>query len=211
MDNHDYIGNPDLEREQSINAEISSLYAHDGVVWKLSGFGYRIQNYILGQNLPTFTAMTYGAEGVRQYQNISAAYMYGAESSLNVVFNERITVNNSVKWLRGIEKGGANLPLISPLKSYTHIRYSFPHFFLQLENEFSLAQNSVSHTFGEYATPGYTIVNLRGNYHTKFNNRDLEFSLGVENIFDASYYEHLDGGRILRTGQNVYGMVTFSF
>src|SRR5690606_36070379 len=38
MDNHDYIGNPNLEKEKSVNAELSSLYAKGGVVWKLSGF-----------------------------------------------------------------------------------------------------------------------------------------------------------------------------
>src|SRR5690606_31592265 len=100
MDNHDYIGNPDIKREQSMNAEISSLYARGGVVWKLSGFGYRIDNYILGQNLTGFTAKTYRAHGVRQYQNIIAVYMYDAEMSLNVVCNERISVYNSMKWLR---------------------------------------------------------------------------------------------------------------
>jgi len=209
MDNHDYIGNPNLKKENSLNAEVSSFYAKDGIVWKLSGFGYRIQNYILGQSLSSFTAMTYGAQGVRQYQNISAAYLFGAESSLNIVLNEQITINNSVKWLRGIEKGGANLPMISPLKSYTHLRYSFPHLFFQLENELSLAQNQISKTYGEYTTPGYYILNLRGNYHMKLQNKELEFSLGVENILNTSYYEHLDWGRILRPGQNIYGMVTF--
>src|SRR5690606_3849226 len=145
----------------------------------------------------------------RQYQNINAAFLLGAESSLNIVFNEKVTVNNSVKWVRGVENGGANLPMISPLKSYTHIRYSFPHFFFQLENEFSLAQNQISQTYGEFATPGYNIMNLRVNQHIKLNDKDLEFSLGVENIFNTSYYEHLDWGRILRPGRNIYGMVTF--
>jgi len=209
MDNHDYVGNPELEKEKSLNAEFSSLYAKGGIVWKLSGFGYRVQNYILGQNLSSFTAMTYGAEGVRQYQNINAVFLLGAESNLNIIFNKKVTVNNSIKWVRGIKKDGANLPMILPLKSYTHIRYSFPHLFFQLENEFSLAQNQISKTYGEFATPGYNIMNLRGNYHMKLNNKDLEFSLGIENIFNTSYYEHLDWGRILRPGRNVYGMVTF--
>src|SRR5690606_15358393 len=164
---------------------------------------------ILGQTLSSFTAMTYGAEGVRQYQNIASAYLLGAESNLNVVFNDRVTINNSIKWIRGIERNGASLPLISPLKSYTHIRYSFPHLFFQLENEFSLAQNKISQSYGEYATPRYSIINLRGNYHIKLNNRDLEFSFGMENVFSTSYYEHLDWGRILRPGRNIYGMVTF--
>lgn len=209
MDNHDYIGNPDLKKEKALNVEMSSLYAKDGLVWKLSAFGNRIQDYILGKTQSSYTAMTYGAQGVRQYQNVNAAYLFGAESSFNIVLKEKLTLNNSIKWIRGVEQGGENLPMISPLKSYTHIRYSFTHLFLQVENELSLAQNQISKTYGEFATPAYNIVNLRGNYHMKLNNKDLEFSLGMENVFNTSYFEHLDWGRVLRPGRNVYGMITF--
>jgi iron complex outermembrane receptor protein len=210
MDNHDYIGNPLLKNEQAINSEINLLYTKPSFSWKVSGFHNYIHNYIQGSIRPDLSVMTIGAEGVRSYNNLPYATMIGMESHVNYrFFHQRFTVNQTLKWLKGTNMNGQPLPLMAPLKAITSIRFNHKHYFVQLENELSAAQNQIDSSFGEQKTPGFTIFNIRSNYHFKVQQHDMNFGLGVENMFNKAYFEHLDWGRFLRPGRNVYASLTF--
>lgn len=211
MDNHDYIGNPLLKNEQAINSEINFLYAQPGFSWKLSGFHNYIDNYIQGDIRPELSVMTIGADGVRSYNNWAYAKIIGMESHLNYrFFHERFTINQTLKWMKGNDMNGQPLPLMSPLKATTSIRYNHKHYFLQLENESGAKQNRIDSSFGEQPTAGFSLFHFRSNYHFKVQQRDINFGLGVENVFDKSYHEHLDWGRLLRPGRNVYASLSFA-
>lgn len=210
MDNHDYIGNPLLKNEQAINSEINLLYARSGFSWKVSGFHNYINNYVQGGIRPDLSVMTIGAEGVRSYNNLSYAKMIGIESHLNYrFFHQGLTVNQTLKWIKGTNMEGQPLPLMAPLKAITSARFNHKHYFVQLENELSAGQNQIDASFGEQKTPGFSIFNIRSNYHFKFQQQDMNFGLGVENLFNKAYFEHLDWGRFLRPGRNVYLSLTF--
>jgi iron complex outermembrane receptor protein len=210
MDNHDYIGNPLLKNEQAINSEINLLYARSGFSWKVSGFHNYINNYVQGGIRPDLSVMTIGAEGVRSYNNLSYAKMIGMESHLNYrFFHQGLTVNQTLKWIKGTNMEGQPLPLMAPLKVITSARFNHKHYFVQLENELSAGQNQIDASFGEQKTPGFSIFNIRSNYHFKFQQQDMNFGLGVENLFNKAYFEHLDWGRFLRPGRNVYLSLTF--
>lgn len=212
MDNHDYIGNPLLKNEQAMNGELNLLFSKNNLSWKLSGFTSYVQQYIIGKTEPGLSIMTIGASGVRSYKNIPAAYISGAESSLNYQFaNRHFTLNNTLKWVQGTDHEGNPLPLISPLKSITSLRFVHHHLFIQAENEFSLKQHRINQDFGEKATPGYAVINLRSNYTFAMKKYSLDFSTGVENLFNKAYSEHLDWGGLLRSGRNIYTMVTLKF
>lgn len=210
MDNHDYIGNPLLKNEQAINSEVNLLYAKPRFSWKLSGFHNYISNYIQGSISPELSVMTIGAEGVRSYNNLPYAKIIGVESHLNYrFFQQRLTVNQTLKWLKGTNMNGQPLPLMAPLKAITSARFNHKHYFVQLENELSARQNQIDASFGEQKTPGFNIFNIRSNYHFKVQQQDMNFGLGVENLFNKAYFEHLDWGRFLRPGRNVYVSLTF--
>lgn len=212
MDNHDYIGNPNLKNENALNAELNLIFSKNNLTWKASSFASRVQHYILGKTQPGLSVMTMGASGVRTYQNIPSAFIMGAESSFNYKFwEQQFTLNSTLKFLYGNDHDGRPLPLISPLKSITSLRYAHHHLFIQAENEFSVRQGRVNEDFGETASPGYSIMNLRGAYSFKMKNYSLELSAGVENIFDQAYYEHLDWGKMMRPGRNIYTMLSLKF
>ena len=212
MDNHDYIGNPDLKNESALNAGLNIIYSVNNISVKLSGFTSYLQNYILGQTQTGLSVMTIGADGVRGYTNIPSARISGAESSLNYQFaNSHFTLNNTLKWVHGRDNSGNPLPLISPLKSITGLRFNHEKLFVQAESELSSGQNRVSTAFGEKTSPGFSIFNLRSSYTFNLAKYNLEFSAGIENILDEAYYEHLDWGKMLRPGRNIYSMLSLKF
>src|SRR5690606_1372919 len=146
------------------------------------------------------------------YVNIGFASLSGAESSLNYKFSaDHFTINNTLKWVQGKDANGKALPLMSPLKSITSLRYIHKKMFLQLENEISMKQTKINVAYGETQTPGYSLFNFRSAYTIPYKKAAVEFSLGMENIFDTAYHEHLDWGNYLRPGRNIYGMLSFKF
>jgi iron complex outermembrane receptor protein len=211
MDNHDYIGNPLLKNEQALNAELNLLIKNKDFYWKLSGFSNRVHNYIMGVNF-TGSSMTIGAEGLRSYINVDYANLSGAESSLNYSFlNNHFTINNTLKWIQGRDEYGKSLPLISPLKTITSLRYVHQKIFLQLENEWSMKQTKINSDFGEKQTDGYSLFNMRSTLTIRNKKSTFDISLGMENIFDIAYHEHLDWGKYLRPGRNIYTMLSVKF
>lgn len=212
MDNHDYVGNPLLKNEQAWNTELNLLYATKDLSWKLSAFSSRVSHYIMGRTRPDLRVMTTGASGVRSYENIPLARLFGAESSFNYqLLNRHLTFNNTWKWLRGKDNENTPLPLISPLKIMTSVRFRHRTLFFQAENEISSKQTEINVDFGESMSPGYTLFHIRSGYGFSMKSYALEFSAGVENLLDKAYADHLDWGRILRPGRNIYGLLTLKF
>jgi len=212
MDNHDYLGNPNLKKEQALNTELNFIYSNNNISIKLSGFSSYLQNFIIGQTQSGLSVMTIGADGVRSYNNIPSARVIGAESSLNYHFaNHHFILNNTLKWLNGQDSNGKPLPLIAPFKSISSLRFTHHHLFLQAEYEISSAQNNVSADFGEKSSPAFSIINLRANHTFNLNKYNLELSAGVENLLDMAYYEHLDWAKMLRPGRNIYTMLSMKF
>lgn len=212
MDNYDYLGNPNLKKEQALNTELNLIYSSNSISIKLSGFSSYLQNYIIGQTQTGLSVMTIGADGVRSYNNIPSARVIGAESNLNYHFaNQHFTFSNTLKWLNGQDNNGKPLPLIAPFKSINALRFTHHRLFVQAEYEFSSAQNKVSTAFGEKNSPAFSLINLRANHIFNLNKYNLEWSAGVENLLDKAYYEHLDWTKILRPGRNIYTMLSMKF
>lgn len=212
MDNHDYIGNPNLKNEQAVNAELNLIYSGKALSVKISGFTSYLQNYILGKTQSGLSVMTIGASGVRAYTNIPGARISGAESSVNYQFaNGHFSFNNTMKLLYGKDNNKIPLPLIAPFKSVSSLRFTHNNIFVQAENEWSNGQNRVNSEFGERSSPGFSIFNLRTNYTFDLKSSKLELSAGAENLFNKAYYEHLDWGKMLRPGRNIYTMLSMKF
>jgi iron complex outermembrane receptor protein len=76
-----------------------------------------------------------------------------------------------------------------------------------------LHQGRVSTEFGETETPSFSLLDIRASYQLSATAR---FTLGVNNLFDENYYEHLNrsvrGGSlpIFAPGQSVFASVNFT-
>ncbi len=210
-DGYDYIGNPNLKDEQSLNAELNLGYSIKNTAVNISFFNNEIQNYTLGKYHPEISVMTIGGNGTKIYEQVANANLKGLEIGLTTALLKNLQLVSNARYTKGTDNDNKPLPLISPLKFTSSLRYTKSKFSLQAENVWASAQNHVSALVNEKTTPAYTLVNLRGTYTFKVKQSKLELNAGVENLFDTYYQDHLDWGNIPRPGRNVMAGVSYVF
>jgi iron complex outermembrane recepter protein len=210
-DGYDYIGNPDMKSEKSAQAEISFAYSSHKLDLKPTAFYYYIKDYIASVIQPELSTMTPGANGMKFYENIPHAQLYGGSFLLTYRPSHSFTLTGNLEYVRGIAANNDPLPLMPPFKSITAVQYTYRRFSVKAECEAATKQNQISPTFGEIKTPAYGIFNMRGTYSINFSEKVLSINSGVENLLDTNYREHLDWGGIPRSGINFYVNVKFSF
>jgi len=213
LDAYDYLGNPDLSQESSLNLSIGSSYRNTTVEVSANMFGYFIQDYIAGMILDGYSTMTIGASGVKQYINIPSARLYGGEVALKWEPMERLVLTTLNTFTRGSDKGGSALPLIAPFKTINAIDYNLRKTFFRLEGVTNAAQKHVSaQRYGETATSASTILNCHiGRQLDLSRQTKLKLNVSVENIFDENYFQHLDIMKVSRPGRNLTCRMTVLF
>ena len=210
-DGYDYLGNPGLKNEHSLQAEIAGTYNRNKTKIQLTFFGSRIDNYIMGMVNPGFSSMTIGARGVKTYRNIEAVWVAGFEA-LGIL--KPVTGTELISTLRynwGVDNDKQPLPFMPPLKNVTSFRYQPGKFSVQLESEAVLQQNRYSSKAGEDATPGYVLLHARLGYVFDLFRSSVQLQSGIENLLDKDYHDHMDWGNIARPGRNIYLQLKLPF
>jgi iron complex outermembrane receptor protein len=161
----------------------------------------------------------------RSYRNVDAT-MSGAEIEAVFPVTDRLFVSGDVSATRGRQTvdaaAGVNSPWLSempPTRSRVAMRYerqgSGRGAFAEIEAVYSAAQTRVDTDLKESPTPAYGVANIRvgGNW------RRLRMAVGVANLFDRTYMEHLSyqrdpfrtGAKVYEPGRNVYTNLSFVF
>jgi iron complex outermembrane receptor protein len=122
-----------------------------------------------------------------------------------------LDIISSLRYTLGKDNNEDPLPMIAPLKNTSTIRYQFSHFFLQLETEAAANQHSVSRKYGEDKTDGYILLHTRTGCQFLIAGKKTDLQLGIDNLLDKNYHEHLDWGNIKRPGRNGYVMLRLYF
>ncbi|MFN3841478.1 MAG: TonB-dependent receptor plug domain-containing protein [Cyclobacteriaceae bacterium] len=211
MDGYDYVGNPYLKNEKSWSLNASANYWQKAWELQATVFVQQFQNYIFSATDATLSPMTPGSNGVRVYENISGAHFAGAEGRVSWTISPAFQVMDQVKFVSAQMVSGQPLPLIPPLVHQLSLRFNRKVFSLQADLEQNAAQHRIHAGFGEDKTPGYSILNFRGEYRQEIQNLKISLQAGVENLSDAHYHAHLDWGNISRPGRNVYVTVEVRF
>lgn len=212
-DGFDYMGNPDLKQETSVNLNLTYQYKSSRFSASVNPFVYFFRNYIVGALLPDYSVMTIGAYGVKRYENIGSARLYGA--SLNLVWSPvsdlKLSSNNT--YTEAKDRAGNWLPLIAPFRSVNTINYQLKAFSFSAEAVLNGAQKKTSpEVYGEQTTPSSAIFNLNAARTFTFEEKGLlRLFAGVDNLFDNKYFQHLDVQKVPRPGRNVVVRATFSF
>jgi iron complex outermembrane receptor protein len=211
QDGFDYIGNPDLKKENNIQADLSLSYISNKSRIQVNLFYNHIFNYITGAVQPGISSMTIGSRGVKTYINLNDAIVTGMEASLILKPTMNTDFISTVRYLYGKLGKDEPFPFISPLKNISTFRYQPGRFSFQMEYESALAQNRYSALAGEDITPGYFLVHTRLGYTTVLFKKGMEWQAGAENIFDVKYHEHSDWVNVPRAGRNFYVQMKFQF
>ena len=202
-DGYDYIGNPYLKAEKSNFFRADIQFTQSTLKVNFNQSFSLIQDYIMGITNSQIPAMNFYAKGIRMYSNVPQAKLYSAD--LQVLYSplKSLTVFLLSKFTLGEINNSDPMPLIPPLKNIVAIQYEKNNLSLQAECESALAQNRINVNYGEQITPAYTVFNVKSGYRFTLSKLAFNVGLGITNLLNKAYYEHLDWGRINRPGQSV--------
>ncbi|TRZ42921.1 TonB-dependent receptor plug domain-containing protein [Robertkochia solimangrovi] len=204
FDNHDYIGNPNLKNESALEISGGWRFQRTNFMVGLTANYFYMFNYILGITDPDLDVMTFGAEGVRVYQNINNVQLFNTTVNLEYQIFKDIRVSGNIAWHSGTIAKGESLPFISPL---TYVcRFHYDNRFADVSIDFQGAAPQVNYNgdFGEDRTPSYSLLSLSIGKQLSLFDQPVYVKGGVENVFDESYTTFSDWNNIPRMGRNVF-------
>ena len=193
-DGYTYIGDINLKPETSIELIM-------GIDWSTHRFKltpevyYRdVDNYIQGvpstNIIANMFAMMASGRLPLQFANVDAK-LYGVDLGYQFEISEAWLLRGNLGYVRGKRKDiSDNLYRIAPLSSFIELTWQRDTYFISLESIAASRQNKVSAYNNEKPTSGWGIANLRGGVSL---GKVFDISLGVENIFDKTYQDHLGG------------------
>ncbi len=210
-DRFDYVGDPEIQPENSFKLDLEYTYQSSRFTFKVTQFNYYFTNYILGVSDTILQAMTPGAQGVKTYSNTSNASLNGIELFSQFELSPKTGLIATINYSHGNDYEGEPLPFIPPFKMMASTYSRLKLFTIQPEVVYAAAQNRVSEKNIESSTPSFWLFNFKISKDYQFNNKRLRGVVGIENIFDNLYREHIDWGGIPRPGRNIFVDLSFSF
>ncbi len=213
LDNYDYLGNPDIKVEQSWNINAELTYRTKKMVLTGKVFAYFFEDYITGRKKPSYSAMTSGATGVKQYTNIDKATIAGGEIEFKWKLSKHFLFSSSNAYSYGEDGDHVALFMIPPFKSINSLTYLIKGIRMQVKYTTAIAQNHVDYDiYGEQRTPEFNLFDFSVGKTFDINERyKYNISLALNNIFDTRYFEHLDVMKINRQGRNLLVNMKFTF
>jgi iron complex outermembrane recepter protein len=222
-DSYDYLGNPQLKPETNYEADLTFKYLNEknGNLYVNIFYSY-VKDYISATMLPSTVVMpvTSGAPGVKQFINVDHATYSGFEMGytssqkykLGCSMNASYTYGRIPSVTKYIFTGNQvtgdtlikndALSEIPPFETTLNVYYPFFKGKLIPKLSFRLvaSQRHVSQAFYEPETPGFGLLNFSLVYKV---NKIIGITAGINNVFDRSYYEHLNR-KIIDTTEKLY-------
>jgi len=155
--------------------------------------------------------MNFYTNGLRVFQNVPGAKLLSTDIQANYNPVEGLYFFNLTKFTWGQLNSGEPLPLVPPLKNMLSVYYEKNKWSFQVDNESAGMQNRINLQYGETISPSYSIINLKSSYQMLFSDSNLNASIGITNLLNAAYYEHLDWGHILRPGRSINFFIKYTY
>jgi len=213
------LGDPSLEPEKGISADLGVRVWNPGFTFQSTLFANRITDMIVESPGEFVYTLTSGTEPdtipALVNSNVSKALLYGFDLNFEYhVYNNFVLVGSG-SYVRGKDTGaGKNLPMIPPLNGRAGIRYTNPK---AGSVEFSVRgaakQDKIAE--GETETDGYLRLDMSlSTKEFKLAFASLQLFLGVDNITNTSYTNHLSTNRgaiSIEPGRNIFVRLKLGF
>ena len=211
FDLYDYVGNPELKNENSIEGNVSIGYKTQKWSAKMSSSYFNISNYIVGKPDETLVPMTIGASGVKIYTALDYATIFNADLTLEYQFSTDFRWKGQMVYSYGQDFEAKNLPFISPLRYFSSLDYRKGKFSSGIAVQGNATQTQFSPFYGEDRTPAYAILNFDAGYSFAFEKVKCNVKAGIENVLDIYYSTFSDWNNIPRKGRNFFLNIAFGF
>lgn len=209
FDNYDYIGNPYLNNEKSLEFNAAVNYANRKFKMGVEASYFYISDYIIGKLNPDYDRMTIGADGVKVYTALDNATIFTANLTAEYSIYNAIKLEALLGYSMGTANDKSNLPLISPLNYKLMLHYKKNLF----DAEFGLSgaekQYNYGSDYGEDETNAYAIFSANASYVFYKGNNKIFVKSGVENILDRYYSTYADWKNIPRIGRNTFINISY--
>jgi iron complex outermembrane receptor protein len=210
FDAFDYIGDPSLATEQSI--EGSAKLVFEQPKWSVTGEAsyFHMPNYIIGAVNPSLSPMTLGAAGVKVYQNLESAQLLNTYISATYAPLSWLKAEAGISWHRGTDDRGENLPLISPIAYNAKLSYQENGYSAVISLVGNADQEHFNAGYGETQSKAYAVVSASFGKRFFISANDLYVKAGLENLFDARYSTFSDWNNIPRMGRNAFVALSYA-
>ncbi len=192
QDPFELIGNPDLKPEVNNQMDLNIAYRKGGLNVHLDLFASYLQDFISSEIRDDVNPRLPMSPGVKQFINIDRALLTGFEVSWQQYLPAHLTMDVGIAYTYGKDLEREDpLPEIAPLDLQIGISGHLFSNTLRPEIRFrhAIRQNRISGIFGETETPGFNVVDIKATYDLS---KVFHLAAGVKNLFDATYYEHLN-------------------
>ena len=207
-DGYFYDGNPWLETERSLSADLNSTWETDTHSFTLSLFHKQYFNYIDG----VLAADVSNSEfQFKRYANAGDATISGGEFRMMNSFSDVFTLENRISYLYAQNQTlGEPLPLIPPFQGNSMLHIHHRKNMWLVEVEWAAAQDRIAEsTSNEDKTDAYAILNA--TWERNWMDGSLTSILSLNNILDDFYHTHTSIGNIPEAGRNVMISLSYNF
>ncbi|WP_180164464.1 TonB-dependent copper receptor [Acinetobacter sp. YH12049] len=211
-----------IDTEKTLQLDMGYQHEHGALNSWVSAYAGLVRDYIL-TSYKSGSGMMKGMEA--HSRNVDAT-IAGAEAGIGYQFSDHIQADVSAMYAWGKNTtDGKPLPQISPLEARINLRYIQDNYTLGAfwrvvdgQNRISAHQgNIVGYDLKESA--GFGTLSLNGTYHI---DEGVDVSVGVDNLLNKTYTEHLnklgDAGTGLATdqqfnniGRNYWARISMKF
>ncbi len=223
-------GNLQLKPEVSYQIDVGLLVNKEHVLLEITPFANYIENYIFYRKLSALSGgdslIVQDGENLWAFTyNQAKALIYGGEINLDVHPHplDWLHLESNFSYLQGQILNQTDstqyLPFFPPSRWTNEVRTEWNNindwikrFFVKAEVVYVFPQN---HYFKAYhtetATPDYTLLNVATGISFKYwKERQLQCIVGVNNLMDVAYQDHLNRLKYVRphpfTGKGLYNM-----
>ncbi|WP_292008399.1 TonB-dependent receptor [Chryseobacterium sp.] len=204
FDAYDYIGNPGIKKERSLETSLILKMKKQSFDISLDANYFYFPDYIIGKIDSSLSSMTIGANGVKLYMNIHDVSLFNTNFQFNYRFLNYFEWNNRISYSLGKDKQKNTIPLTAPLMYTSQLTFKKSDFISEVRINGAGKKNEYSPEYGEGKTSDYLIYNAALGYGFKWDNTRLTFKIGIENIFDRWYSTYADWNHIPRKGRNYF-------
>lgn len=216
-DPYERVGNASLKPEVNNQIDLDFKWKPSSTFVSVNLFTSYLTDYISSEIRSDLSPLLATAPGVKQYINLETALLAGFEVSWSQQWLSHFYSNFSMAYTYGESLvDNTPLPEIAPLDYRFLVGANLFKGRLKPELSYRLVadQNRIAETFGETKTSGFNVLDLDINFNA---NDHFAFKVGMSNITDQTYYEHLSrsvaggaGYRIYAPGRSVFARITYT-
>jgi iron complex outermembrane receptor protein len=194
LDGYFYTGNPDLKPETSYQSDVAFERTGADLDIRTSVY-YSIVHDFIGGRLQTSEFKT--------FVNYGSAHWWGVEGSVRWRWSPSLMASGGIQYIRAVNRSlDEPLPMIAPLKGRLAVSAEGGRWWAETEMRWAARQHRIaSRSTLEDETPAYAVFNIRV---TRRLGDRWSCKMGVENVLDRRYHDHLSVGNLAEPGRNVY-------